>query len=415
VVSRLNLVPAAAGAAVLGTVEPAVRACLDGGAPVAVLPAGPPAAVDAARAVLRAEEPLEDGADLVVVTSGSTGSGRGVLLSAAALRASGEATLDRLGGPGGWLLALPVSAIAGLQVLVRGALAGVRPTALEHGERLADAVARMPEGRRYTALVPTQLRRFLHTDPAALRAFDAILVGGAATDPATLERARDAGVAVVTTYGMTETAGGCVYDGLPLEGVRVRVEDDGVQLAGPTLALGYRLDPEGTAAAFAGGWFRTRDAGTLGEGGRLTVHGRLDDVVISGGVNVAPLAVEAALREHAAVSDAVVFGRPDGEWGQRVVAAVVPAPGARPDLGALRPWVAERLGPAAAPRELHRIDTVPLLHTGKPDRRGVAAAILAGLTAPGASQRGTSEEWTGARKPAEDIAGARQPVDGMTD
>jgi o-succinylbenzoate---CoA ligase len=352
-----------------------VRACLDGRAPLAVLPAGPPAAVDAARALLRPEIPLEEGADLVVVTSGSTGTGRGVLLSAAALRASGEATLDRLGGPGGWLLALPVSAIAGLQVLCRSALAGRRPTVLAQGESLTDAVARMPAGRRYTALVPTQLRRFLDAEPSALRAFDAVLVGGAATDPALLQRARAEGVAAVTTYGMTETAGGCVYDGLPLAGVRVRV-GDGIELAGPVLALGYRLDPSATAAAFDGGWFRTRDAGAVRPDGRLVVHGRLDDVVITGGVNVAPPAVEAALREHADVADAVVFGAPDDEWGQRVVAAVVPAAGAEPDLAALRPWVAERLGAAAAPRELHRIDAVPALHTGKPDRRGVAALLL---------------------------------------
>jgi O-succinylbenzoic acid--CoA ligase len=228
-------------------------------------------------------------------------------------------------------------------------------------------------------------------------------------------------VAVVTTYGMTETAGGCVYDGRPLDGVRVRVAagtaepgdngiagpgdkgiagpgdkgiagpgdngiagpgdkgiagpgDMGVELAGPVLALGYRLDPEGTAAAFADGWFRTRDAGSLSDG-RLTVTGRLDDVVVTGGVNVAPAAVEAALREHPDVADAVVFGRPDPEWGQRVVAAVVPAAGADPDLGVLRAWVAGRLGAPAAPRELHRIPAVPALHTGKPDRRGVAAAL----------------------------------------
>jgi O-succinylbenzoic acid--CoA ligase len=221
--------------------------------------------------------------------------------------------------------------------------------------------------------VPTQLRRYLDAEPAALAAFDAALIGGAATDPDLLDRARDAGVTVATSYGMTETAGGCVYDGVPLDGVRVRV-DEGVEIAGPTLALGYRLDPEGTAAAFVDGWFRTRDAGSLSEG-RLTVHGRLDDVVISGGVNVAPQAVEAALREHADVLDAVVFGRPDEEWGQRVVAAVVPAPGARPSLAELRPWVTDRLGTPAAPKELHLIAAVPTLHTGKPDRRAVASSV----------------------------------------
>ncbi|TFV53301.1 o-succinylbenzoate--CoA ligase [Blastococcus sp. TF02A-35] len=364
---RLNPVPAA------DLSDDDVRAALDGLRPLAVLPSGPAPVVDAARAVLRPDEPLEPGTDLVVVTSGSTGGGRGVLLSAAALRASGTATLDRVGGPGSWLLALPVSAIAGLQVLCRSLLAGRTATRPAEGETLAAAVARMPAGdRRYTSLVPTQLRRWLDTEPDALRAFDAVLVGGAAADPALLARARAEDVAVVTTYGMTETAGGCVYDGVPLDGVRVRVADGGVELAGPVLAHGYRGDPEGTAAAFADGWFRTRDAGTLA-GGRLTVHGRLDDVVISGGVNVAPTAVEAALREHPAVADAVVFGRPDPEWGQRVVAAVVPAPGSSPGLAELRSWVADRLGAAAAPKQLHLIDAVPTLHTGKPDRRAVAA------------------------------------------
>ncbi|MGY2064734.1 o-succinylbenzoate--CoA ligase [Blastococcus sp. SYSU DS0619] len=370
---RLTLVPAAELS------DDDLRAALDGVRPLAVLPAGPPAVVEAARALLRPDEPLEPGADLVVVTSGSTGDGRGVLLPAAALRASAAATHDRLGGPGSWLLALPVSAIAGLQVLCRAALAGRPAIRLGAGEALADAVARMPaDARRYTSMVPTQLRRALDTEPGTLRAFDAVLVGGAAADPALLDRARAEGVAVVTTYGMTETAGGCVYDGRPLDGVGVRVADGGVELAGPTLALGYRGDPEATAAAFADGWFRTRDAGTLDADGRLTVHGRLDDVVITGGVNVAPAAVEAALREHPDVADAVVLGRPDPEWGQRVVAAVVPSPGASPDLAVLRPWVSERLGAPAAPRELHLVSAVPLLHTGKPDRRAVAASIPQG-------------------------------------
>jgi O-succinylbenzoic acid--CoA ligase len=350
-----------------------VRAALDGVRPLAVLPTGPPAVVAAARAALRPEEPLEPGADLVVVTSGSTGTGRAVLLPAAALRASAAATHERLGGPGSWLRMLPVSAIAGLQVLCRSILAGAPATVPADGESLADAVARMPADRRYTALVPTQLRRFLDTDPDALRSFDAVLVGGAATDAALLARARAEGVAVVTTYGMTETAGGCVYDGYPLDGVTVRI-GEGVELAGPPLALGYRLDPAATAASFVDGWFRTRDAGSLDDG-RLTVHGRLDDVVISGGVNVAPAAVEAALREHPDVADAVVFGHPDPEWGQRVVAAVVSAPGATPSLETLRPWVADRLGVPAAPRTLRIVDAFPLLHTGKPDRRALAEAV----------------------------------------
>ena len=269
------------------------------------------------------------------------------------------------------------------QVLIRSALAGREPAVLTRGETLAAALARLPAGdRRYTALVPTQLRRYLADEPAALASLDGVLVGGAATDPALLAAARAAGVQVRTTYGMSETAGGCVYDAVPLDGVAVRV-DDGVEVAGPVLAHGYRSDPAGTAAAFTAGpdgtvWFRTRDAGALDGAGRLTVHGRLDDVVISGGVNVSPQAVEVVLREHASVADAVVAGLPDPEWGQRVVAAVVAAPGAVPDLAELRPWVTARLGAAAAPRELTVVDAVPTLHTGKPDRRAVARQLNRG-------------------------------------
>ncbi|WP_246078906.1 AMP-binding enzyme [Modestobacter excelsi] len=378
----LTLVPAPPpedAAAVLDTVWPALRRALDGAAPLAVLPAGAGPA-GAARAVLRPDEPLEPGTDLVVVTSGSTGGGpagggKGVLLSAAALRASATATLTRLGGPGSWLLALPTSAVGGLQVLVRSALAGREPAVLSRGEPLGEALTRLPGGdRRYTALVPTQLRRYLADEPDALASFDGIVVGGAATDPALLARARAAGVRLHTSYGMSETAGGCVYDGVPLDGVGVRVAE-GVELTGPVLAHGYRLDADATAAAFVDGWFRTRDAGSLAADGTLTVHGRLDDVVISGGVNVSPQAVEAALREHPSVADAVVTGRPDPEWGQRVVAGVVPTPGVVPELAELRPWVAARLAAAAAPRELHLVDAVPTLHTGKPDRRAVARLI----------------------------------------
>jgi O-succinylbenzoic acid--CoA ligase len=384
VARQLTLVPAppaAAATEALGAVWPALVRALDGGAPLAVLPAGNgPAA--AARAVLRPDEPLEPGTDLVVVTSGSTGGGRAVLLSAAALRASATATHDRLGGPGSWLLTLPTSAIGGLQVLVRSALAGRQPAVVSRGEPLAAALGRLPAGdRRYTAMVPTQLRRYLADDPGALASFDAVLVGGAATDRALLETARAAGVQVRTTYGMSETAGGCVYDGVPLDGVGVRVAE-GIELSGPVLAHGYRLDPAATADAFAGGWFRTRDAGSLAADGTVTVHGRLDDVLISGGVNVSPQAVEAVLREHPTVADAVVTGLPDPEWGQRVVAAVVAAEGAVPELAELRPWVADRLGAAAAPRELHLVEAVPTLHSGKPDRRTVLESIRPAVPAP---------------------------------
>ena len=168
---------------------------------------------------------------------------------------------------------------------------------------------------------------------------------------------------MVTTYGMTETAGGCVYDGVPLDGVRVRV-DRRRRASWPARCWRWATgcDPAATAEAFADGWFRTRDAGSLDRTAGSPCTGRLDDVVITGGVNVAPAAVEAVLREHPDVADAVVFGRPDDEWGQRVVAAVVPAPGARPELAELRAWVDR---PARRARRPAR---------AAPDRRGADPA-----------------------------------------
>jgi len=279
--------------------------------------------------------------------------------------------------------------VAGWQVLVRGVVAGHRPVVLDLTRSFtpaafAAAVAAMDGPRRYTSLVPTQLRRLLADaeGTAALRALDAVLVGGAAAGPDLLARASEAGVPVVTTYGMTETSGGCVYDGRPLDGVRAAVDDDGrVRLAGPVLAAGYRGDPAGTAAAFttgAGGtrWFRTADLGEL-DGARLRVTGRLDDVLVTGGRKVAPAAVERVLGALPGVRDCLVVGVPDAEWGQAVVALVVGDPGP-PER--LRAAVAAELDAAHAPRRVLVVDALPLRGIGKPDRPA-AADLAAGLLA----------------------------------
>lgn len=312
---------------------PALEDALAGGEPVLPLPLDE---VQAARvlAAVRPDEPVPDGVCLVVPTSGSTGEPKGVELTAACLLASAEATVERLGGPGTWDLRLPVTHIAGIQVLVRRLL-GSGP-------------------RRYTAVVPTQLRRA----PEELTAYDAVLVGGAALTPAARAAAVGAGVRVVTTYGMTETSGGCVYDGEPLPGVSVLATDP-VVLAGPVVARGYRFGP-----AFDG-VFTTSDAGRL-VGDRLEVLGRVDDLVVTGGEKVAPAAVEAALASHPAVADVAVIGAPDAEWGARVVAVVVLR--APLELADARAWVAARLGRVAAPRELRVVDALPLLPSGKLDR-----------------------------------------------
>jgi o-succinylbenzoate---CoA ligase len=364
---------------------------LAGGPAALPLPTGPAAAVAELRAAVAPERGLPADtafADTAVVlaTSGSTGTAKGVALSAAALRASAGATLDRLGGPGDWVLALPAHHVAGLQVIVRAAISdrhvatvdgagGFSPAAF-----VAAGAALPPGGRRYTSLVPTQLRRVLDEGgPAldALRGFDAVLVGGAATDPALRERATTAGVRLATTYGMTETCGGCVYDGVPLDGAEVAIDgpagDVGtVRLRGSMLATGYLRAPALTAEAFAGGWFETRDLGRIDGRGRLDVLGRADDVIISGGENVAPVLVERALATVAGIADSCVVGIPDEQWGQAVCALLVAAdPADPPALAGIRAALREQLGRHAVPKRFAYAAAIPTLASGKPDRTGV--------------------------------------------
>jgi O-succinylbenzoic acid--CoA ligase len=380
----------------LTTLTGSLRRALDGGAPVAPLPRASAAAPPS-------------GTALLVRTSGSTGTPREVALGADALRASVAATHERLGGPGRWVLTLPPTHVAGIQVIVRSLLAGTPLTAADPGATftpsgLADLLAAPLRGDDpvYLSLVPTQLHRVVQAaDDGAPAALDVlarcagVLLGGAATPPGLLARAHAAGVPVVRTYGMSETAGGCVYDGVALAGVRLRLAaaaESGVgvvEIAGPTLASGYvgdgAADPAVTSAAgfvddVDGRWFRTSDLGTFDDG-RLRILGRADDVIVTGGVNVAPAAVEAVLGELLG-AEVCVVGVPDDEWGQAVV-AVVAAP-SRPEVQAevaaeadgdelarVRSEVATRLGSPAAPRRIVRVPALPVRGPGKVDRRAV--------------------------------------------
>ncbi|MET0930588.1 MAG: AMP-binding protein [Aeromicrobium sp.] len=314
---------------------------------------------------------VRDGGEPIVIrTSGSTGEPKDVVLSHAAVLASARASLARLGGLGGWVQSMPVTGVGGLQVLVRSALAGLEPVYVADFPSLRDAIASVPGDRRYASLVPTQVHRLVEAGQVdALRSLDALLVGGAAmTDD--LRAALD-GVRVVRTYGMSETAGGCVYDGLPLEGVRLRIDDRGqVLLGGPVLFDGY-VSAEATARVLRDGWFATADLGEIVDG-RLRVTGRVDDVVISGGVNVPLPAVTRALRGLDGIHDAVALGVPDEEWGARVVAYVVPTDAVCLDglrLDELRDAVeASGLPRTWAPREVVLLDELPLLPGGKIDR-----------------------------------------------
>lgn len=321
-----------------------------------------------------------------IETSGSTGRPKRVVLSRRALVASATATGVRLGGIGPWVLTLPASYVAGVQVVVRSLLAGHAPVLLEEHASLAAAVAAAHAGvteqsagfsaaepadcsvtAPFVSLVPTQLHRYLadEADTAALQSCAAVLLGGGPIDPDLRSRAEGAGIRVVATYGSSETSGGCVYDGVPLDGVSLDLGEDGrIRIAGPVLFEEYADDPALTAEALVDGWFVTSDVGRIREDGRLEVLGRIDDVVISGGVNVPTPAVARRLREHPGVTQAEVVGVPDPEWGHRVVAVVVGAIG----RDEARDWVAAELPRAWAPVEVLVVDEIPLLGNGKVDR-----------------------------------------------
>ncbi|NIZ92636.1 o-succinylbenzoate--CoA ligase [Kineococcus rubinsiae] len=386
----LRPLPVPAGEAVLGVLPQLARALAGRGDALLPHAAGsaPPAALAPGTPLADGEDAEDDPTAVVVATSGSTGTAKGALLPAGALRASAAATAHRLlpGGPAPgasgeqWVLALPAQHVAGLQVLLRSVRAGTEPVVVDLSggftpAAFVAAAAACTGGHRLVSLVPTQLVRLLDAGEeatAALAGFAAVLVGAAATPPALLERARAAGVAVRTTYGSSETCGGCVYDGLPLDGVRVGLEGDRLTIAGDVVARGYRGRPGDPAFDLPAGGprrFRTDDAAVLADG-LVRVTGRLDDLVTTGGLKVAPALVEAALAGDPGVAEVVVVGVPDAQWGERVVACVVPAPGGPvPDLLRLRALVTARVAAAAAPRQLVLLDALPLRGPGKPDRR----------------------------------------------
>jgi O-succinylbenzoic acid--CoA ligase len=386
------LVPPAAGA---GRLLDALAAALDGSGP-AILPLDPglpqarvddllhaftPATVETRDGPIRwhpddsrptargAGAGLPDGTAVVMATSGSTGEPKGAQLGADALLASARASLDRIGArPGArWLCPLPTSHIAGLGVLVRSLVSGTAPVVVDRLDPAQRNLAAF--GCEYVSLVPAQLRRMLDAG-AGLSAFGAILLGGAAMPSGLLTGARAAGARVITTYGMSETCGGCVYDGLPLDNVQVRTDPTGrVQITGPVLFSGYRNRPDLTSQAIdEDGWFTTSDLGQISPDGRLSVHGRTDEMINTGGHKVAPDEVTAILESVPGVREAAVFGEPDSHWGERVTAVVVPASFSNPPrLAELRAAVRRKLPAHAAPRALLIVPAMPLLPSGKPD------------------------------------------------
>lgn len=402
-----------------GAVLRALRDALTGDGP-AVLPrdaAGPASAGRASAgpaspgsAATRLPGTVPQRVALVIETSGSTGAPKRVALSADALLASAAASAGAVGGRDGvaqWLLCLPAHYVAGTNVLVRSIVAGtdpvIMPPAHFDARVFGDVAAAMTGDARFVSLVPVQLARLV--DAAAgdrelrgiLARFDGILVGGQAVRPAVLERARGLGMRVVRTYGSSETSGGCVYDGVPIGPVRARAIDGLIELGGPVLAEGYLGDDERTVAAFHVDdgirWYRTGDLGRVDADGRVTVLGRADNVIISGGEKVLLDAVERRVRELPGYEAAVVVAGDDPEWGQVPVVATVPVSGDMTGRGAaaalvdLRRHVTDALGRAAAPARVLELPAIPRLASGKPDRRAVAS-IVAASSEPGLAEPG---------------------------
>jgi o-succinylbenzoate---CoA ligase len=314
--------------------------------------------------------PVGDDIELLVATSGTAGPPRLVELPRNAVDAAIQASAAAIGAgsEGRWLACLPPAHIGGLLVLHRHLLLGAPIT---FRRRVTPAVIAGLPDVRFTSLVPTQLLRLLDAG-IRLGTFRAILVGGSGISEELASRAARANAPVVPTYGMTETCGGVVYSGQPLAGVEVRADESGELLVhGPTLMRGYRFDSPATAAAFtAGGWLRTGDGGSVAGDGTVQVSGRLADVIVSGGEKIWPAEVEAAIAGHENVAAVMVSASSDREWGQRVVARVVPRRrSAPPTLEALRAYAGESIARHKLPRELIIVDHLERSALGKIRRR----------------------------------------------
>lgn len=343
---------------------PARRRLLEAARPHAVV-----SATSADRSPLDPDAPLLDEGDAVVVaSSGSTGRPKLVVHTHRGVAAHARAVHQRLGvdpTEDRWLACLPLAHLGGLGVVLRSLLTGTPVDVLPSFDVLEVASAPRRLGTTLVSLVPTALDRI---DPAP---FGWVVLGGAADLVA-----RPANV--VHTYGLTETGGGVVYEGVPLPGVTVRVDERGaIAVSGPTLARGLRAaDGQVTAVADADGWLATGDLGAWSPDGRLTVHGRADDLIVTGGENVWPATVEAALSGHPALAEVAVVGRPDREWGSVVVAVAVPVAGAAPpSLDELRDHVRGELPAFAAPRRLVLVDALPRTALGKVSQAGVADLV----------------------------------------
>lgn len=312
------------------------------------------------------------GIALLTTTSGSTGEPKEVALSAAALLASARASNKYLGATSGqkWSLLLPLTHVAGINVLTRALDLGTSPIDLRERRDYQRA--------DFAAIVPTQLFRALNGDApllAHLKNCDAVLVGGAALSNSLAISARGNGINIVQTYGMSETCGGCVYNGTPLVGVEVRIVEGLIQIKGPTLATTYLNDEQGWRSSLDDGWFRTSDLGEY-KNGQLRVIGRSDEVIITGGENISLIAVEESLKTKFLGADFAAFALPDSEWGATLHIALVGDTSISNDEMTLH--LAHTLGPAAKPKGFHRLSSLPLIGVGKVDRKALSNSVKDG-------------------------------------
>jgi O-succinylbenzoic acid--CoA ligase len=325
------------------------------------------------REALADPRPVEDDVAAVILTSGSTGAPKGVELSIGALRAAAVASHLRLGVEAGdrWLCCLPLHHIAGFGILVRSSLLDSPPEIVDRFKPKAVAKS----DATHVSLVPTQLKRLLDEE-VDLKRFKKILLGGAAIPADLVRRAQDAGANVVRSYGMTETCGGVVYDGVPLDRVDLRLAADGrIEISAPSLMLRYRNDPELTEKVLRDGWLTTSDRGRYSQG-LLEIVGRADDVIMTGGEKVSPTEVRDLLEDHPLVEEAAVFGIDDDDWGESVVAVVVPLDLSElPRPEEIRAFLREKLAGYKVPQDIVLAAAIPRSANGKVDIQALRALL----------------------------------------
>lgn len=399
----LTAVTIPAGPSGFAAIKPQLfRALAGDGLAVAPIPLTPEVDATAIRAIIRADDPdfPLDASDIALVcsTSGSTGTPRGTLLSRSALQASATSFGKRFGTDGRWVLAMPLHRIAGLMVLVRSyfhnsdvvldpSIGGATPFSPATFWATTQSAIRSSkaDGRPLlVSLVPTQIARLIDSGSVgieALQSYDLVLSGAAATPQPLLEKLRELGINVSVSYGMSETCGGCVFDGMPLDGVQIsiasadEIQPGRISISGPVIASGYRLRPDLTAVSFIENRFITNDVGALDSAGLIHVLGRLDDIVIVGGVKVALSAVEAAIRHHQDISEVAVIDIADSDWGSIPLAYIKLRNNAQLDENQkqklkleIQEIVATRIGRAATPRSITFVAELPMLDSGKVDR-----------------------------------------------